>query len=64
MNKTEMLHVRISPAEARALRALAAAELLKTSETVRAVIRCAAKERGLWPPPQDAIQVQARETAQ
>jgi hypothetical protein len=50
MNKTQVIRARCEPNEHAALLAIAQHEHRRPSEVLRAIVREAAKRRGLWPP--------------
>lgn len=56
--KTENINARILPEEKETLECIANTERLNLSESIRLVIREAAKARGLWPPQQAHGQTQ------
>ena len=58
MNRSEVVKARALPEEKAALLAIAKQERRKPSETIRELIRQAAEERGLWPPPGTAAHYQ------
>ena len=45
------VRAKLNPSERRVLGLIAQREVLNLSETLRALIREGARERGLWPPP-------------
>jgi len=47
--RENFIHFRVGPAEREALRRLSELECLGISETMRLVLREAAKRRGVWP---------------
>lgn len=50
MTKTEELRARCTPAERKALQAIAEEERLPTPEALRWIVRREAAKRNLWPP--------------
>jgi len=53
--RTEVLRIRVSPAELAALERITEHERRhSSSEAVREIIRATAKAYGLWPPPEQA----------
>jgi len=59
--KTQEIRAKLNPTEKAALAAIAQAEVLNLSETIRALVREGARLRGLWPPTDMVARVNTKE---